>query len=102
DLAIHELIHPVLRVKRDKKGALIQVKERGDSATQRESARDADTTTESFMHIHLGALPEDVSTKQLEKDLLRVLRAVNFAVSDWHAILRRIETNLEIIGNAPS
>lgn len=103
DLIIHELIHPVLRVKRDKKGNLIKVKERGDSANQRNKVTDdSETVTESFMHIHLSSLPDDVTAKSLEQDIQRVLQAVHYSVTDWRDILAKIEGNLDIIENAPT
>ena len=103
DLSIYELIHPVLRVKRDKKGKLIKVKERGDSVTKRDrSSDDGETITESFMHIHVSALPEDISKKDLEKNISHVLNAVSFAVADWREILSKIDINLDIIDHAPA
>lgn len=102
ELNIYELIHPVLRVKRDKKGTLLKVKERGDSVASNKTSDDEETISESFMHIHVSSLPDDLSKKDLEKSILRVLNAVQYAVADWRTILTKIDPNLAIIDNAPA
>jgi glutamate dehydrogenase len=102
DLSIYELIHPVLRVKRDKQGKLIKVKERGDDAKRDNLGTDTETINESFMHIHVSSLPDELSKKDLEKNISRVLNAVSYSVADWRTIMSKIETNLAIIDNAPT
>ena len=100
DLTIHTLIHPVLLVRRDKSGKLLEVQERGDSVARKEVASDAQA--ESFMHIQISHLPEEITPEQLEHNIRRVLGAVKYAVQDWKTILSKIPASLEVLDQAPA
>lgn len=100
ELTVYSLIHPVLRVKRDASGKLLQVKERGDSAAQPEE--ESGVITESYMHITISPLPEEIPQKTLLEDLRRILRTVHITVADWRAILNKIPGTLDIVSNAPA
>lgn len=95
DLTVERVIHPVLRVKRDSHGTLLEVKERGDSVQQKQENDGA--ANESLMHIELTSLPEDVTILQLTRDLERVLQAVEFAVSDWKTMLQKLDESFALI-----
>ncbi|MGB1539425.1 MAG: NAD-glutamate dehydrogenase domain-containing protein, partial [Rickettsiales bacterium] len=99
DLTVYSLIHPVFRVKRDNKGILKAVKERGDNVSRH--GVDDDASPESFMHIQVSALPEELSEKALIEHLHQVLKAVAYGVEDWRKILSKIPENIEIVENAP-
>ena len=93
DLTPHVILHPVLRVKRNAKGALQEVHAR--------EKKDASLTTESMMHIELAPLPEGITEARLKTDLERVFRAVGHAVADWRAILAKLPENLALVDKAP-
>jgi len=69
---IRETIHPILKVKRDKKGALTGLAEDGSS--------------ESLIHFELSTLPDELVITELNTDLEWVLEHIRAAVEDWHAI----------------
>lgn len=100
DLTTYTHLHPVLSVVRDKTGKLKSVKERADSVTRR--GKDDDAHAESFMHIQVGALPEEITPETLSHDILRILHAVDLSVRDWRAILAKVPMNVGIIENAPA
>jgi len=94
ELNVYQLVHPILRVKRDAKGKLVSIP---DPA----SAKGKDETHESFMHIETSTPPESLSHKQLIADLTGVLAAVAVVVADWKPIMAKVEENIAIVQNAP-
>ncbi len=72
---LHEMIHPILRVKRDRKGALTEVVQ--DPHDGR------DIHNESLIHFELSPLPAGMSAELLKEDLERVLSYIRSAVNDW-------------------
>ena len=77
EVALHLIVHPQLRVRRDVTGALREVLGLvdGDRPTHDEIA-------ESWTHIEIAQLPDAVSDT-LQQDLERVLGDVRVAVEDW-------------------
>ena len=77
EVALHLIVHPQLRVRRDVTGALREVLGLvdGDRPTHDEIA-------ESWTHIEIARLPDAVSAT-LQQDLERVLNDVRVAVEDW-------------------
>ncbi len=73
DLAVHMTIHPVLRVRRDARGKLLEVLER--NAT--------DGLVESYVRFAVDREPELHHLKVLEQEILKVLADVRSAVRDW-------------------
>lgn len=70
--AIRETIHPILKVKRDKKGMLESLDKSGRA--------------ESLIHFEISLLPDDLPADQLQTDLEWVLEHIRAAVEDWHTI----------------
>jgi glutamate dehydrogenase len=77
EVALHLIVHPQLRVRRDVTGALREVfgLVDGDRPTHDEIA-------ESWTHLEIAQLPDAVSDT-LQQDLERVLSDVRVAVEDW-------------------
>jgi len=69
---IHLLIRPILCVRRDDQGRLVEVE--GDSGL-----------TESLIHMEVDRQTEAATLDRLRSDLLRVLSDVHAAVADWPA-----------------
>jgi glutamate dehydrogenase len=75
---IRETIHPILTVKRDKKGALQSMGE------------GADGKAESLIHFEISTLPEGLTPQQLQDDLDSILQHIQATVSDWKAITAKV------------
>jgi glutamate dehydrogenase len=69
---IHLLIHPVINVRRDEGGELVEVAPRGD-----------EQTAESVMHVEIDRQSEPRELDALRGHLERVLGEVCAAVEDW-------------------
>ena len=68
-LTIHRLLHPILPIARDAKGA----RQSGKKATQHES----------LIYLELSPLPTALTAEALSKDILHTLSHVQAAVTDW-------------------
>jgi glutamate dehydrogenase len=82
DRGIHVIIHPVLYVRRDLTGALLEV------LAPDQDKSGPDVQVESWIHIEIDKLSprEDADGRryaEIEADLQRVLRDVREAVEDW-------------------
>ncbi|MDW8370308.1 MAG: NAD-glutamate dehydrogenase [Geminicoccaceae bacterium] len=84
-LAVHLTVHPVVPVRRDPAGRLVDVPE----------TRAADGTVESFMHVEVDRLSDPTRLALLEADLRRVLEDVRAAVRDFSAMRARVDRALE-------
>jgi glutamate dehydrogenase len=72
---VHLIIHPVLRVRRDDEGRLVEVLPHGAEA---EGA-----VAESVIHAEVARQTDAGELSQLERHLLRVIGEVRAAVEDW-------------------
>jgi glutamate dehydrogenase len=82
--AIDLVIHPVIRVRRDGAGNLTEVLEAGASAD--------DAIGESVLHAEVARERDPEMLARLRQSLERVLREVDAAVGDWHAMRGRAES----------
>ncbi|MCI0516225.1 MAG: NAD-glutamate dehydrogenase [Woeseiaceae bacterium] len=73
DLAVHMTIHPVLRVRRDARGKLLEVLERNATGG----------IAESYVRFSVDREPDLHHLKVLEQEVLKVLADVRSAVRDW-------------------
>lgn len=74
----YETIHPIIFVKRDKKGnakQLIRIDETGELGSG--------VQAESFIHFQLSSLPDDMDEQQLIDTLTQILGAVRLVNQDW-------------------
>ena len=85
-LNIHLVIHPVMTVRRDEAGRLV------DLGTAKQVS---DGLRESFILLEIDRQTRPEVLTQLEADLRRVLGDVRHAVQDWQAMRGRIEAALE-------
>ncbi|MGH2716531.1 MAG: NAD-glutamate dehydrogenase, partial [Thermoleophilaceae bacterium] len=87
---VHLIIHPVIRVRRDGDGRLIEVLPHGAEA---EGA-----VAESVIHAEVARQTDAGELSQLERHLLRVIGEVRAAVEDWpemRALALDVVTQLE-------
>ena len=78
-LPIQLMIHPVLRIARDRRGKLLSMEEH-DSALG---------TMESWQHVAVPRIGDPARHEALSQNILRMLEDVRLAVSDWPAIRQR-------------
>jgi glutamate dehydrogenase len=83
DLRIRLVIHPVVTVRRDAIGRLVDVVPPDEAGP--------DLVRESFIHVELDRLPEGVEPGPLRNDVRRVLEDVRAAVEDWDKMAARLE-----------
>jgi glutamate dehydrogenase len=81
DSAVHLIIHPVLKVRRDEAGALVEV-----------LPYDApeEGIHESFIHVEIDRETEAAQLEKLTAGLARVLGEVRAAVEDWPKMLEQV------------
>ncbi|MDH4166945.1 MAG: NAD-glutamate dehydrogenase [Gammaproteobacteria bacterium] len=78
-LPIQLMIHPVLRITRDRHGRLQRMEER----------EGAPGTMESWQHVAVPRIGDPARHEALRLNILRMLDDVRLAVSDWPAIRQR-------------
>jgi glutamate dehydrogenase len=78
---VHLIIHPVVRVRRDADGQLLEVLPH--------DAKAADCGLESFIHAEIVRETDPEHLAQVREGLERVLADVRAAVDDWRAMVER-------------
>ncbi len=78
---IHLVVRPVIRVRRDANGSLLEVLASGEGS--------AAALQESLIHAEVDRLTEPGALDALRDDLVRVLADVRSAVEDWPAMRER-------------
>jgi glutamate dehydrogenase len=94
NLSIRLVVHPILSVSRDMSGAL--------AALHEERKADESSLRESFIHIHVERLDDDIRRTEAIQDLEQSLSDVRRAVADWRPMLGRVsEVITELKTNPP-
>jgi glutamate dehydrogenase len=83
---VHLVVHPNFDVVRDITGELQSVTPVADGS--REPADDA--VRESWMHVEIGRIGDDLGEESIVEDVQRVLRDVREAVEDWSKMHERV------------
>jgi len=90
ELAVHLIVHPVLMVRRDRRGQLLDIGTNGAQAAH----------PESWQLYEIDRVTEEAALARLQRDLETTLADVRSAVSDWTAmrerareIIRRLESD---------
>ena len=91
--ALDLVIHPVIRLRRDGDGNVIDV------VAPEEVAPEA--RGESILHAEIAREPDPELLERLRRDLERVLGEVDAAVSDWAAMRRRALELVDELGRRP-
>ena len=92
---IHILIHPVIRVRRDGGGTLVQTLVPGAQAP--------DAIAESFAHVEVDRETDAERLATLSEGVERLLREVRAAVEDWQAMrARALAIAAELADSPPS
>ncbi|HET7649858.1 MAG TPA: NAD-glutamate dehydrogenase [Gammaproteobacteria bacterium] len=77
-IGVHLTVHPILRIKRDARGAIVRL-ESGD-----------DAKAESWIHIEIDHQSDPNAISRLEQELLSAMNDVRAAVSDWPAMRAKV------------
>jgi glutamate dehydrogenase len=93
-LTIHMMVHPVLAVRRDRSGRLVELAE-GDRTN-------GQFRRESWQHIQMDRIGDEQRVRELEQKILRTLSDVQAAVADWRTMRQRaVEVAQEIARQPP-
>ncbi len=95
-LTLHLIVHPVLSVRRDTQGRLLEVLPRGVDA-----AGDG-VTRESWMHVEVDRLVDPQQRAALVEGLQQVLGDVRVVVQDWQPMLAQLHAALVELRGAPA
>jgi glutamate dehydrogenase len=91
DLTVHLMIHPVLAVRRDRAGRLLEIVDT--------EAGEPGAVHESWQHIQIDRIEDPEGLQALERRITRTLEDVQLAVTDWSAMRERAR---EIAAELPS
>lgn len=81
-LKIYQIIHPVIKVRRNKEGELLEL--------LGTDADNADAKLESVMHLRVTRIADETQFSALQADLHRILANVRMAVEDWQPNLAQL------------
>lgn len=100
ELVIHLTVHPVLQVRRDAAGHLLEID--GETHDRSDKKRKKSSIAESWQRIEIDRLPDEAACAALERTLREVLDDVRLAVADWQAIRQRaVELAEQTIAQPP-
>jgi glutamate dehydrogenase len=91
DLAVHLVVHPILRVRRDAEGGLLGM-------AMADEPEDS-VLTESFMHVEVTPQPAAELIK-IEEDVRKVLSDVRAAYTDWFPTRERLDDVIASLGSS--
>jgi glutamate dehydrogenase len=93
-LEVRLLLHPILKTRRDKDGNLLDLTSASDT-------RWKDSRQESYIAIHIDALPE-AQARDLSEAISAILADVRVVVADWQAMLARLKAAIGELEMAPA
>ena len=91
ELAVHLIVHPVLQVRRDRRGRLLDIGANGSSPTH----------AESWQLYEIDRITDPQKLQQLQRDLESTLADVRVAVRDWKAMRERVRRIISELENHP-
>jgi glutamate dehydrogenase len=89
---VYLVIHPIMRVKRDAKGKLTDLRPAGDT--------DEDAAGESFMHVQISEQPRE-RHREIHDGLEIVLRDVRASVEDWRGMRAQLREIVDQLKKSP-
>jgi len=87
NLTVHLLVHPILHLKRDRAGKIVDVLDEFDASPA--------ANTESVLHVEVTQQSRDSDLDAIRASLARVLDDVRSAVEEWQPMLARIDEIIE-------
>ena len=92
NLAVHITVHPIIYVKRNAKGQLIEIAKPDDKEAR----------AESFIRFAIDRERDPSSIKVLLREIKKVLADVRVAVRDWRKMHDRMLESSELLENGPT
>ena len=92
-LTVHLLVHPVLRLRRDGGGKLIEVLDPDDRAK--------DGIDESVLHVEVSQQSSPAVLDAIRDNLKQVLEDVRATVADWHPTLAKVDQIIDGLDDPP-
>ena len=92
DLIVHLIIHPVLRLRRDAKGAVVELLDQA-------SSDGAGSLRESLMHVEISDQKDPARRAAIATMLTAVLEDVRRAVADWPKMRKALAATLDDLEN---
>src|SRR5579872_5708329 len=90
-LAVHLIVHPVLQVRRDRRGALLDIGANGAQAPH----------PETWQLFEVDRPTDPTQIARLQRDLESTLADVRVAVSDWRAMRERVRAIITRLESDP-
>ena len=91
-LTLHLMVHPVLQVRRDSKGSLLEIIA-GESKNK--------TRFESMIHMEVDRRTEPEALQRLHDGIVSVLTDVRRAVEDWPKLVERMKQTVAVAEKNP-
>ncbi len=91
DLIVHLVIHPIVAVRRDAEGRLIELLDGIDG----NGADGAEVLRESLMHVEISEQSDPQRREAIKARLISVLGDVRHAVADWPRMRKALKATLE-------
>jgi glutamate dehydrogenase len=91
DVAVHLIVHPVLQVRRDRRGRLLDIGANGAGLTH----------AESWQLYEIDRITDPRQLQKLQQDLEATLADVRVAVRDWAAMRERVRGIISELENHP-
>jgi glutamate dehydrogenase len=91
ELAVHLIVHPVLQVRRDRRGHLLDIGANGARATH----------PESWQLYEIDRVTDATQLAKLQHDLEATLADVRIAVKDWAAMRARVREIIDRLQSEP-
>ena len=91
DLAVHLIVHPVLPVKRDRRGRLLDIGTNGAAPAQ----------AESWQLYEIDRVTDAQALQKLQQDLEATLADVRATVRDWAPMRARVRALISELGTSP-
>ncbi|NDF11465.1 MAG: NAD-glutamate dehydrogenase [Proteobacteria bacterium] len=94
NLRIYQIIHPALKVSRDKSGVLQSI--------ANEKNKDGSGTVEAIMHFQISFIADKKEQQFVQDQISYALEAVGYAVQDWKPMLAVVQDTVAELENAPA
>ncbi|MDQ3863969.1 MAG: NAD-glutamate dehydrogenase, partial [Actinomycetota bacterium] len=91
--AIHMILHPVMKVRRDEEGRLLEV--------LTPEADDEDAIAESVIHVEVDRQTETLVLEDLKQSIEKTLADVKAAVEDWPAMRKKVREIVSVLEEDP-
>ena len=93
NLPVLMLIHPIVHVTRDDKGAVTMLAGRGGETDE--------TASESVLHIEVTQQPPGARHEEIEARLAKVLASVRASVEDWPSMMAELDAQIAELKASP-